>query len=393
MTTRRRLCVVQVYASCRHVAKGAARAAVLACAIVWLGASHASTVEFPLLPALKSDLAIESLLLDIAQEGNRLLVGGEQGNILWSDDNGQSWTQADVPVSLAITSVTFASPGEAWATAHDGHLLHSADSGATWEIALSGSDVAELSVGALQAQIEVLRSAVENATPDSLEDAEWALDDSLFALEEATAAVDDGMTTPLLDAWFADDDSGFVLGAYGVFLRTDNGGETWAAHSNRLDNPDKYHLYSIARSSAGTLIVAGEAGTLLRSLDNGNAWQRVESPYAGSFFGSVAASDGSLLTFGLRGNVFRSVDEGATWTAVDTRDQRTLMCGMASGDGRVVLAGAAGVVLESRDNGASFDVVATEGNRVYSGVTLADDDSILLVGFGGVSKVTRNGDD
>ncbi len=383
-----------MYASCRHLpGAAAARAAILACAIAWLAASQASTVDFPLLPALKSDLAIESLLLDIARDGDRLLVGGEQGNILYSDDNGRSWIQADVPVSLAITSVTFARPGEAWATAHDGFLLHSGDNGATWEIKLSGSDVARLSVGALESQIEVLEEAVENATPETLEDAEWALDDGLFALDEAKAAIDDGMTAPMLDVWFADENNGYALGAYGVFLRTDDGGETWVAHSNRLDNPDKYHLYTVARSSAGTLLIAGEAGTLLRSLDNGDEWERVESPYAGSFFGSIAASDGSLLIFGLRGNVFRTTDEGTSWAAVDTRDQRTLMCGTASEDGSVILAGAAGVVLESSDAGASFNAVPTEGNKVYSGVALADDGSVLLVGFGGVSAVARNSDE
>lgn len=390
MNTRPQRCVVPVFDSGKSVPGAAARAAALICAIGWLSVGQASTVEFPLLPALKSELAMESLLLDIARNGDRLLVGGEQGNILYSDDGGQSWTQADVPVSLAITSVTFGRQGEAWATAHDAYLLHSSDNGANWEIKLSGSDVAKLSVGALEAHIEVLRTAVEDAAPEAREDAEWALDEGLFALEEATAAIDEGMTTPLLDVWFANADTGFALGAYGVFLRTEDGGKSWSAHSNRLDNPDKYHLYSIARSSAGTLLIAGEAGTLLRSLDNGDEWQRVESPYAGSFFGSVAASDGSLLIFGLRGNVFRSTDEGLSWIDIDTHDQRTLMCGTVSEDGSVILAGSAGAVLESSDAGVSFNAVPTEGNRVYSGVILSEDGRILLVGFGGISAVARN---
>lgn len=376
-----------------YAQRAAWRTVLLVGTLGMLTASQASTVDFRLLPALKSELAAKSLLLDIVRDGDRLLVGGEQGNILYSDDDGQSWTQADVPVSLAITSVTFARQGEAWATAHDGFLLRSGDNGATWEVKLSGSDVARLSVAALEAHIERLRSAVENATPEAREDAEWALDDALFALDEAAAAVDDGMTSPLLDVWFADENNGYVLGAYGVFLRSGDGGETWVAHSNRLNNPDKYHLYSVARSSAGTLLIAGEAGTLLRSLDNGGEWERIETPYAGSFFGSIATSDGGLLIFGLRGNVFRSTDEGVNWAKIDTRDQRTLICGTASNDGSVVLAGAAGVVLDSRDAGSSFRTVPTEGNKVYSGVALADDGTILLVGFGGISAVARNSDE
>ena len=315
------------------------------------------------------------------------MVVGERGRILWSDDGGQGWTQATVPVSLAVTSVAFAGGDNAWATAHDGYLLHSADNGATWTIGLSGSDVAGLSVGAIEKQVAALRASLEKASPDTREDIEWALDEAMFALDEATLAVDEGMTTPLLKVWFADDQTGYALGAYNVFLRTDDGGATWASHSYRLDNPDKYHLYDIARSSAGTLLLAGEAGTLLRSLDDGATWERVGTPYPGSFFGTVATSDGGLLIFGLRGNVFRSTDEGANWVDVETHDTRTLMCGSADADGAVVLAGASGVVLQSSDAGNTFRVVPTEDSRVYSDVIMNPDGSILLVGFGGISTL------
>ena len=369
------------------VSTAAISAAVLVGALGWLGKSYGGSPEFSLLPVLKSDLVEESLLLDVAQSGDRLLVVGEQGHILYSDDDGQTWTQADVPVSLTITSVTFAGPNQAWATAHDGYLLNSADNGATWQVKLSGSDVARLSVGALEERIESQRAAVEEATPETREDLEWALDDTLFALEEATAAVEDGMTSPMLTVWFANASDGYALGAYGVFLRTNDGGATWMMDSNRLDNPDKYHLYGIARSSAGTLLVAGEAGTLLRSLDDGESWERLETIYPGSFFGAVAAGDGSLLIFGLRGNVFRSTDEGASWVPVDTGDQRTLMCGTSTENGSVVLAGSAGVVLLSGDAGASFELVTTEGGRVYSGVIAPAESKILLVGFGGISVI------
>jgi photosystem II stability/assembly factor-like uncharacterized protein len=368
----------------------AVRAAVLVGALGWLSASLGSSTEFALLPALQSDLARQGLVLDVASDGDRLLVAGEQGHILYSDDNGRNWTQADVPVSLTITSVAFAGPDQAWATAHDGYLLSSADNGATWQVKLTGSDVAQLSVGALEEKIEAQQAAVDEATPETREDLEWALDDSLFALEEAMEAVDEGMTSPLLRVWFANARDGYALGAYGVFLRTGDGGENWVMDGNRLDNPDKYHLYDIARSATGTLLVAGEAGTLLRSLDNGQAWERIESIYPGSFFGAVAASDGSLLIFGLRGNVFRSVDDGASWSLVDTGDQRTLLGGVTQTDGTIVLVGSAGAVLSSDNNGSSFETIPTTGNRVYSAVVGDADGGLLLVGFGGISSVDGN---
>jgi photosystem II stability/assembly factor-like uncharacterized protein len=350
-------------------------------------ANETETTNFSMLPAIQTESAVESLLLDAATGGDRILVVGEQGHILYSDNNGADWTHADVPVSLAITAVTFAGADGAWATAHDGVLLQSTDRGQTWQTKLTGVDVARLSAAAAANKVEQLQAAVEQATPETLEDLEWALDDASFALEDAEAAIDEGITTPLLDVWFEDGRNGYALGAYGVLLHTSDGGENWSLQSGRLDNPDNFHLYGIARSRSGTLLIAGESGTLLRSLDGGQTWLRPESPYAGSFFGTVAAADGSLLAFGLKGNVFRSIDEGATWSAIDTGDQRTLLGGMTRADGRIILVGSAGAVLVSDDNGNSFSTIPTTGNRVYSTVTGTVDGKLMLAGFGGVSII------
>jgi len=349
--------------------------------------SQGSDTRFQMLPALQTDAAATSLILNAATDGQRILVAGEQGHILYSDDSGATWVHAQVPVSLAITSVTFSGSVNAWATAHDGLLLRSTDRGQSWQTNLTGVDVARLSADAAAAKVKQLQAELELAEPDSLEDLEWALDDAQFAYDDASESIDFGVTVPLLDVSFENDHHGYALGAYGILLHTTDGGTTWSLLSNRLDNPENYHLYGIAQAASGTLLVAGEAGTLLRSRDGGENWDRPDSPYQGSFFGVVAANDGGLLTFGLRGNVFRSTDDGDTWSAIVTGDQRTLLSGMIQADGRIVLTGSAGAVLVSNDHGASFDAVSTSGNRVYSGVTETADGKIVLVGFGGVSIV------
>lgn len=360
-------------------------AAILLVAAITVVINVGQATSFVNLPALKTNAAHESLLLDVATNGERLLAVGEQGHILYSDDNGTNWNHAEVPVSLAITSVAFASPMNAWATAHDGVLLHSTDGGQTWQTQLSSTEVARLAATAAEKTVERLQAAVDQASDDALEELQWALDDATFAFEDATAAIEEGITSPLLDVRFVDEQHGYALGSYGIMLHTADGGATWTALSDQLDNPDKYHLYSMARSASGALLVTGESGTLLRSPDGGQTWVRPESPYQGSLFGAVAGKDGSLLAFGLRGNVFRSVDDGDTWSPVNTGDQRTLLGGMTRADGTIILVGSAGAVLSSADHGASFTVIPTTGNRVYSSVTETADRNLLLVGFGGVS--------
>ena len=93
MSTRRLRCVVRVFARQRHTTGTAALAAVLLFASGWLGAKT-EPVDFPLLPAIKSERAINGLLLEVARNDGRLVVVGENGHILFSDDNAASWTQA-----------------------------------------------------------------------------------------------------------------------------------------------------------------------------------------------------------------------------------------------------------------------------------------------------------
>ena len=47
--------------------------------------------------SIESAKAVESLLLDVAHAGARLVAVGDRGHILYSDDNGASWAQAKVP--------------------------------------------------------------------------------------------------------------------------------------------------------------------------------------------------------------------------------------------------------------------------------------------------------
>jgi hypothetical protein len=58
-------------------------------------------------PAAVCRNAERSVLLDVARAGNRLVAVGERGIIIWPDDTGKSWHQAEVPASESLTAVDF----------------------------------------------------------------------------------------------------------------------------------------------------------------------------------------------------------------------------------------------------------------------------------------------
>ncbi|WP_442962515.1 YCF48-related protein [Pseudomonas sp.] len=304
-------------------------------------------------PAVLSPKAGSSLLLDVAQAGPRLVAVGVRGHVLYSDDQGATWIQAQVPVRQMLTGLHFVDDRHGWAVGHDSIILHTSDAGATWSVQYR--------------------------------------DPGLDGDEEA-----DLLEKPLMDVWFRDANTGFAVGAYGLLLRTDDGGATWDDRSDDIDNPDGLHYNAIAEVAGAGLMVVGEMGSLYRSPDYGDSWEALnEHPYDGSWFGvSGTGEANAVLVWGLRGNMYRSDDFGASWTQVALETpagplEATLSGGSLTADGRLVVVGAGGVVISSMDRGRTFSVT-TRPDRVglANGALLADG-QLLLVGQRGAVKASQ----
>ena len=96
------------------------------------------SVAFARSESLLMPAATESLLLDIARAGNRLVAVGERGHILFSDNNAIDWQQAQVPTRALLTAVHFASDTKGWAVGHDGLILATIDAGGHWVVQRDG---------------------------------------------------------------------------------------------------------------------------------------------------------------------------------------------------------------------------------------------------------------
>src|SRR5438105_15475911 len=89
-------------------------------------------------PAVASGRATSVPMTAVDLAGERFVAVGLRGTVLLSDDHGQHWRQAAVPVSSDLVAVTFATPQQGWASGHDGIILHTADGGLTWHKQLDG---------------------------------------------------------------------------------------------------------------------------------------------------------------------------------------------------------------------------------------------------------------
>jgi len=356
----------------------ALRAVVPACVFLLAGhawsASPPASAGFAVLaqPALASARATQQAMLAVTRAGARLVAVGEQGIVLLSDDNGASWRQARVPVSVSLTAVRFVDARHGWAVGHLGTVLHSADGGETWVKQLDG-------VAAAQRVLKEAEARARDAGEETREAAERGL-------RNARRLVEEGPDKPFLDVHFTDTRTGFVLGAYNQIFRTDDGGLNWRPWHDRMPNPDGFHLYGMS-AAQGVLLVVGEQGTLLRSRDGGEHFEALESPYAGSFFGVISEPGGAFIAFGLRGNAFRSDDRGDTWQRVDTGQSESLSAGTVLADGSPALVSQAGELLVSRDAGRSFGRVPDLPALPLAGLAQAADGAVVGASLVGAHRL------
>ncbi len=320
-------------------------------------------------PAVKSPLAAKSLLIGATLAGKRIVGVGQRGHIVYSDDQGKNWTQALVPVSSDLVAVHFPTPRKGWAVGHDGVVLHSADSGATWTRQFDGRAAAQSMVNSYAGRASPSAGKSGTADPAILPD-----DIKKFA--------DQGPDKPFLDVWFENETTGFVVGAFSLIFRTTDGGKNWTPWYDRIDNPKRFHLYSI-RPVGGELFLTAEQGTVFKFDPKGERFKAIKTPYVGTFFG-ITGKSGALVAFGMRGNAFCSRDGGARWQKVETGVTSGLMGGAMTEDGRIVLVSQVGHVLVSGDNAASFSQVRIDRPTPAAGVASIGGNTMALVGQHGV---------
>ena len=218
-------------------------------------------------PAVKSIAGPARPAHGLARAGDRIIAVGQRGHVLWSDNAGQEWQQAQVPVSSDLVAVTFASPAKGWAVGHDGVILHTADGGKSWQRQRDGR-------------------------PDAAD-------------------------VPLLDVWFRDERSGYARGAFGTLLETQDGGATRQSAQERTDNPEED---ASLRGATGRRrpVDRGRARPPDEASDRASGrFVAVPLPYQGTLFG-VTGTANAVVVHGLRGNELRSTDRGASWQAVPT---------------------------------------------------------------------------
>jgi hypothetical protein len=107
----------------------------------WTAFAESDVLERPALPSARAPNAV---LLAVVRADGRLVAAGERGVIVYSDDDGSTWAQAEVPASVSLTNLYFVTATKGWAVGHSGVVLHTEDRGRTWAKQLDGRQAVRL---------------------------------------------------------------------------------------------------------------------------------------------------------------------------------------------------------------------------------------------------------
>ncbi|MNP21246.1 Ycf48-like protein [compost metagenome] len=202
---------------------------------------------------------------------------------------------------------------------------------------------------------------------------------------EAQRMSDEGADKPFLDVWFESGRVGYIVGAFNLIFRTDDGGQHWSPWLDRTENPAALNLYAL-RPVGNELFIVGEQGLVLKLDPVAERFNAIPTPYNGTFFG-VTGKPGAVLVFGLRGNAYRSVDGGVGWSKVELGLPLTITASTVTTDGRIVLLSQAGHVLVSVDDGVSFKLQPQNGLAPVAAAQVSASGALVLAGARGLRQL------
>ncbi|RYJ59972.1 MULTISPECIES: WD40/YVTN/BNR-like repeat-containing protein [Pseudomonas] len=311
-------------------------------------------------------------LLGIDRAGDALVGVGLHGMIKRSTDGGTTWQQVQSPVSTDLVQVRFRDPMNGWIVGHDSVLLNTTDGGLTWSVQLDGRTV----LARLKAYYgERAEHGVEGAA-EMLQEVEFSMN---------TSATPDVLASPFLDVMFNEDKVGYVIGAFGLILRSTDDGATWDPWIEQTDNTRRMHLYGLDERD-DVFYIVGEQGLLMRQDPQTQQFTTIETPYNGTYFG-VRALPNLLLAYGLRGNLYASRDDGGQWQQIDTGLNASLVSAVDAGQQLIMVSQSGAMIALDKLSLSVTPLQASRVGEVFAASGTGRDSEMVVTFFSGAKLV------
>lgn len=359
----------------------------LALPMVALGLVSACHHEDAWEPMATQTVYLSDRFYDLALLGPKeALVAGYDGKLMRTTDSGMSWKKIDTGTRNALYSVDFAKDNKTgWMVGQAAEILKTTDGGLTWKA--QGGHI-------------YLSDECRQGGGDP----------------DATAESNKCPLAPLFAVSVIDANTAVAIGDRSTITRTSDGGATWVTSTLRPPMPEGEDensqiafedpvLYDVFFADAQTGYVVGEFGKILKTIDGGKTWTEKEASLAGGDYFDVQelptffdidfrnATEGIVV--GLDGRIARTSDGGETWAwapnNVAAYDSPFYSVDLLP-SGKVWAVGASGQVVTAEPGGefaqGSF---GTQVNNWIRDVEFYDDQNGWAVGGFGFIMNTSDG--
>ena len=195
-----------------------------------------------------------------------------------------------------------------------------------------------------------------------------------------------GTGNNLNGVYFANANTGLVVGQLGTVLKTTNGGTNWVSQSSGVNN----HLLGVFFINPSTGWIVGDVGIILKSTNGGVSWV-AQNGTTNVQLTSVSFRDVNTgYVAGWYGNFLRTTNGGTTWTKYQTAISTNLNCVSFADQNTGFAVGQYGKMVRTTNGGINWTEIPTGTSTLLEDVTFLNSNTGTIIGESGIIRKTTN---
>ncbi len=340
-------------------------------------------------------------------------------SVFFTNDTGKSWRRIDLPTTVTMNRIYYATPSRVFCVGKDGTIMLSVDSGKAWvKVALeSGTDLKDIYFMTPSYGITCGTDGVRFLSRDSGKT--WnvftdSFGNNMYAVDFFNGK--DGAISGELSAIYLTKDSAkswqkqavspkggcndvimlspmktiVVCDWRGIYRTTDGGTSWW---NDQPFSPASLKGVSFASDKKNGVSV-GSNGIIMRTYNGADSWEVVFDRVVVNAVGleSVyAITETTVIASGTTGLIIRSVDGGKKWTNIPNPSGSTLYDTDFQTPLVGTMVGGFGMIIRTRDGGLTWTQQTSGTTSDLRGVDFLDSNNGVACGPKGVVLMTQNG--
>jgi photosystem II stability/assembly factor-like uncharacterized protein len=329
---------------------------------------------------------------DFLYQDSTLYAAGRQGRFAKSFDFGESWSNI-AGAGYLLGDIQFTNEKHGYISASFGKLGKSVDGGENWvffEVEHSFREICFLN--------DSLGFALEPTNPEynAISSKElYKTEDGGKNWDLLSVQAEDVSRVKMLDLFFLDENTGYIVGEYNLILKTSDGGLTWKLMFSSNDYFLHFQSILFLNESVGYALAGGDwsKGIVFKTIDGGENWMDVyESEDPDQRLQSFHFCDQDVgYVVGNEGIILSTYDGGNTWVVQHSNSLSDLTSVLVLDQKNTIIAGEKGTLMATDDGGKSWHQldIGLDLEIDFSNICLNNKKDVFVIGNHGA--IIKNG--